>query len=171
MKRLLLIIVATLSTFGFIYADTIVDIDGASYRLTDKNTADFISLLNSDSNDYVIPKSVTYNGQEYLVTSIEIGAFSSTENLISVTIPNSVTSIGKHAFEGCTCLISVNIPNGVTTIDEYVFYGCVSLTSVTLPNSVTLIEEGAFSGCTCLTSVNIPNSVTTIGMGAFENCI
>ncbi len=57
-------------------------------------------------NDYqnletiAIPSTITYEGQEY-----------------------AVTSIGSMAFYGCSGLTSVTIPEGVTSIGDWTFYG------------------------------------------------
>ena len=81
------------------------------------------------SNEYngsvTIPKSVTYNGKTYSVTSIGSYAFFECSGLTSVTIPNSVTSIGSYAFAFCNGLTSITIPNSVTTIGDYAFDGCI----------------------------------------------
>ena len=126
------------------------------------------------SNEYngsvTIPKSVTYNGKTYSVTSIGDHAFDECSGLTSVEIPNSVTSIGNSAFAYCRGLTSVIIPNSVTTIGWSAFVGCTGLTYIEIPNSVTSIGDYAFSGCSGLTSIEIPNSVTTIGYGAFYGC-
>ena len=100
----------------------------------------------------------------YSVTSIGDYAFDSND-LTSVTIPNSVTSIGNSAFYN-NALTSVTIGSSVTSIGNYAFYSN-ALTSVTIPNSVTAIGEGAFES-NLLTSVTIPNSVTAIGDYAFK---
>lgn len=100
-----------------------------------------------------IPKYVKVNGQLTKITSIGGSAFS-TDQLTSVTIPNSVTSIGMYAF-AFTKLTSITIPNGVTSIGMMAFQYS-NLTSVTIPNSVTSIGMFAFSS-NQLTSVNIPN--------------
>ena len=88
----------------------------------------------------------------------------SSNNLIGITIPNSVTNIGGAAFQTCTGLTSVNIPDSVTSIGEIAFRYCTGLTNIIIPNSVTSIGRGAFSDCGSLTSVtfasgsNIPDA-------------
>ena len=171
-------------------------VDVVRYSVNDDNTTVTVAgypLGSKPTGDLTIPKSVTFRGCPYPVTSIGDGAFrgcwgltsviignsvtriggsafSYCSGLTSVTIPNSVTSIGYGAFEHCTDLTSVTIPNSVTEIGSYAFGGCNGLTSVTIPKSVTEIGDGAFEHCTDLTSVTIPNSVTSIGYGAFDNC-
>ena len=117
-----------------------------------------------------IPERVFYEGENYSVTSIDVGAFSGCSGLTSVTIPNSVTSIGNSAFYNCSGLTSVTIPNSVTTIGESAFYKCSGLTTATIGNSVTSIGKSTFEYCSGLTSATIGNSVTTIGSWAFKGC-
>ena len=92
----------------------------------------------------------------------EINAFDDCTSLTSVTIPESVTWIG--GFNGCTSLTSIDIPEGVTSLSG--FSGCTSLTSVTIPESVTSLH--GFRDCTSLTSVTIPEGVTSLS--AFSGC-
>lgn len=75
-----------------------------------------------------IPSSVTYKGNTYVVTSIDVYAFSSSPLLTSITIPDSVTSIGEYAFSYCDSLTSITIPNSVTSIGDSAFRNCSSLT-------------------------------------------
>ena len=110
--------------------------------------------------DVVIPSQI--DGKP--VTIIGENAFKSNQ-LTSVTIPNSVTYIGEEAFDK-NQLTSVTIPNSVTYIDDEAFEKN-QLTSVTIPNSVISIGDDAFSK-NQLTSVTIPNSVIYIGSGAFS---
>ena len=144
--------------------------DGVTiYYYWDNDKTELSVTHGSYSGNLAIPSSVTYDGKEYSVTSIDDRAFVECSGLTSVEIPNSVTSIGEGAFAGCSSLTSVTIGNSVTSIGDTAFNGCYSLTSGEIPNSVTSIGVGVFS-CSGLTSVTIPNSVTSIGNGAFYYC-
>jgi hypothetical protein len=111
---------------------------------------------------------VTYKGTMPANTVIDIRAdtiaiadyaFSSKENLTSVTIPSSVTFIGEGVFMYCTSLTSITIPSSVTSIGEEAFADCTSLASITIPSSVTFIGFRAFYGCDSLTSVTFEGTI------------
>ena len=104
------------------------------------------------------------------VTTIDECAFEDNEDLISITIPDSVTSIGWQSFSDCTNLKNIKLSNKLKTIGSGAFSYCNNLENLTIPGSVTSIGECAFFNCEHLTSLIIPNSVTSIGQYAFENC-
>ena len=171
MTKRILLFVAMMFCAVSVFAQYI-DKQGVKYRLTDGTspTADVLGHTDDLKTVIDIPATISENGKEYKVTSIDQNAFGYCSSLTSVTIPNTVTSIGVGVFYNCTQLATVTIPKGVTSIGNMAFYGCKSLTSVTIPNSVTSIGESAFGNCTSLTSVIIPNSVTSIGESAFYDC-
>ena len=139
------------------------------YNITSSNTVEVTSVIHVSGN-IVIPSSVEYNNETYIVTSIGNYAFSSCSNLTSITIPNTVISIGVSAFGSCRALRSITIPNSITSIGGSAFSSCSSLTSIIIPNSITSINNDLFNGCSSLISVTIPNSVTSIGYQAFRDC-
>ena len=147
------------------------------YNITGNATVEVTYQSQNDRGNYKgltsvnIPASVTYNDNEYSVTSIGESAFLFCNDLTFVTIPNSIMSIGSSAFNCCINLTSINIPNGVMSIKYSTFHSCWGLTSIIIPNSVTSISNYAFSDCHNLTSITIPNSVISIGDGAFDSCI
>ena len=104
------------------------------------------------------------------VTLIGYWAFKDCENLIKITIPDSVTSIGDNAFSDCTKLESITLGDNVQNIGYGAFANCTSLKQIEIPEGVTNIDGYTFSGCTSLEAITIPDSVTSIGANAFNGC-
>ena len=148
--------------------EEVIDKTEITYLLSNDSTYYIVAGVKTSATklDLVIPEE--HNGLP--VKEIGSKAFERMENLVSVSIPNSVTSIGDSAFASCTSLTSITIPDNVTSIECLTFYNCFSLTSIIIPDSVTSIEEQAFYWCTSLTTVTIGNGVTSIGYCAFDGC-
>ena len=178
----------------------IIDADNHYVELTYPSSLYYLgwSGYAQPTGNIILPDSVQYNGDNYIVTSIGSNAFYNCSGLTSVTLPNFLTTIGYGAFQDCSGITgnltipdsvtelggsafencsgftgNLTIGNSVTTIGNGAFYGCEGFTgSLTIPNSVTSIGGNAFSGCSGFTgNLTIPNSITTIGNGAFNNCI
>ena len=132
--------------------------------------SDEYSYNNEYTGEVVIPSTVTYEGEEYSVTSIGYSAFDGCSSLTSISLPEGLTSIGDYAFYSCSALTSITLPEGLTSIGNSAFRSCVSLTSITLPKGVTEIEEWTFAFCDALTSITLPEGLTSIGDDAFEGC-
>lgn len=171
-----------------------VEIDGIYYEL---NQEERIAKVTKNPNKYTgsvdIPNIVSFEGVEYTVTSIGVGAFMYCSNLtfvkmgnsvtlinadafcssglISITIPNSVKSIGDQAFYGCGNLSFITIQSGVTSIGSEAFKNCISLSSISIPDGVISINKSTFENCIELSSVSIPSSVTSIDEKAFRDCV
>jgi sorbitol-specific phosphotransferase system component IIA len=71
------------------------------------NTVELVGYVTMPTDAVEIPAVVSYNGEEYAVTSIGANAFIHCSSMTSVTIPSSVTNIEDGAFEGCTGLTDV----------------------------------------------------------------
>lgn len=106
------------------------------------------------------------------VTAICDYAFSSCENLVSVTFGENskLESIGSYAFAECTALLTITLPNGLQTIESEAFQNCTALTNVTLPSSLTEIEYYAFSGCENAFTELTFNENASVSGNAFEDC-
>lgn len=121
-----------------------VEVNGIYYHL-DKN--DKVAEVVRNPNDYkgsiVIPEKVDYENVTYTVTSIGEGAFSNSQDLTSISIPNSVTSIKGSAFLGCSNLTSVysNIENPFA-INSHAFYGVAADAKLRVPLGTKTKYEG-----------------------------
>ena len=140
----------------------------------------YYDSFNEYTGSVVIPRSVTYYGTTYSVTSIGREAFRDCFYLTSITIPNSVTSIGYDAFRDCSRLTSIRIPNSVTYIGSEALYNCQGLTSIVVDGNNTKYDSREDCNAIIKTETNtliagckntiIPNSVTRIGTYAFAKC-
>ena len=108
-------------------------------------------------------------------------AFCRCENLMAVTLPDTVTTVGSRAFYDCSSLFSVSFGNGLEELGELIFDECPSLTilSIAPGNSNYLCENCGLidlrTGCYYYAAgpqpakLVIPDGIVTIGDGAFSN--
>ena len=93
---------------------------------------------------------------------IEDDAFSYSENLTEISIPDSVTYLGNSAFFSCKSLEKVTLGNGIDKIMGYVFAGCSNLKTIIYPENLTTIHNRAFGGCKGMEKIIIPSTVQYI---------
>lgn len=118
------------------------------------------------------------------VDSIDIGinvekicnyAFSQSDGLKSIVIPNATKSIGDNAFYSCHNLSSVILNEGLQEIGKDVFTE-TALSEITIPSTVTKIGEGALGAYTIYHKVifadsdspldfTMPNSIDSLYLG------
>ena len=132
------------------------NIDGGNVQVTyPGSNSGYYSGHAKPTGSLIIPDSVSYGGQTYIVTGIGDHAFCECNQLTSISIPSTVTEIQGYAFFLCSGLNSLSIPNSVTLIGIYAFYCCIGLTSINIGNSVTLMGQQAFGGCSNLPSITM----------------
>ena len=140
------------------------EVDGLCYKFLDvgqgvaltSRYGGYWGYMNSlpDSN-LVIPSIVSYEGHTYPVEAIAPNAFYHTNQLVSITFPESLNTIGNSAFYGCRNLVGPLVfPDSLKTIGVEAFYGCTSLQGMlTLPESLTSLGTNAFINCDGITAV------------------
>lgn len=162
----------------------------------DDKTAKITGLKTNKNSDFIfIPRTITNNEHEYIITEISEGSFEGSKSLNTVFIaPESeVKIIGKNSFTGSS-LNKIIISPKVIEIGENAFLNCqkllfvnffrlasnlkifnansfanTSIVSIKIPGHVREICENAFSNCINLEFVNIISGVRIIGKNAFYN--
>ncbi|MBP5622144.1 MAG: leucine-rich repeat domain-containing protein [Thermoguttaceae bacterium] len=104
------------------------------------------------------------------VQAIGTYAFLNCSELETVELPKSLKVVGYCAFSGCSELRSIDIPDGVTTLGEGTFEECENLRSVSLPKGLAVLPSGVFNECCSLESIELPEELTEIGQDAFGSC-
>lgn len=112
-------------------------------------------------------------------------AFNGCNNLISITVPDSVIRLGEYAFENCTSLKAVHIndianwckigfdnnsANPLCYAKNLYIDGQLA-TNITIPEGVARVPAYSFYNCESLVSVTMPSGVDNISFSVFCNCI
>lgn len=137
--------------------------------------------------DLIIPSTVTYGSNTYIVRQISNYAFANCTAITSITLPSTVKQINFRAFNNCTGLSSFLLPDSVNQVDYEVFSGCTNITTpiynctlfvympknhagaYSIPSGISKVVYGAFEDCIGLTALTLPNSV--IEVGGFDGCV
>ena len=185
-------LVASVSSFAydFVFANDF-HIDGFGYKIisNDEPRAVVLMEIADCTEDVVIPATVTYNGLQYIVSTVGMGGSIITNDaritIKSIFIPKTIQVVNMRALSDCPHLCSIvvdeenpyldsrNDCNAIVTSKDWVspantlIAGCQT---TTIPNSVTEIGDYAFYRCDSLKHMTVPNGVTTINNGAFSEC-
>ena len=189
---LILALVASVSSFAydFVFANDF-HIDGFGYKIISNDEPHAVVLMEiaDCTEDVVIPATVTYNGLQYIVSTVGMGGSIITNDaritIKSIFIPKTIQVVNMRALSDCPHLCSIvvdeenpyldsrNDCNAIVTSKDLgspantLIVGCQM---TTIPNSVTEIGDYAFYRCDSLKHMTVPNGVTTINNGAFSNC-
>ena len=98
------------------------------------------------------------------------GAFSDCASLTSIVVPEGIKVLCANTFARCTSLRSVKLPSTMSWIDGCIFSGCTSLQDIVLPEGLTDITWQMFKDCTSLRSITIPGSIMSVSNDAFSGC-
>lgn len=119
------------------------------------------------SGDVVIPETVEFGGQHYVVDSIGEWAFNACSGVMSVKLPEKLRVIGRLAFVDCYGLTSISFPASLKVIGDGAFQNCDGLTSLSFPEGITQIGDGAFQRCGRLETLFFPSTMKSIDWGVF----
>lgn len=120
------------------------------------------------TGNVVIPAKISYQGNDYKVSSLNDSIFYGAAEMISVVLPEGITAIPRHAFYECSKLENIDIPSTVTTIGTYAFTYCSVVDNIKLPESITTLGDRCFYQTPGLKSINIPAGLTAIPQYCFS---
>lgn len=126
----------------------------------DKKTLLLYCTGNKEVSQYSVPTGVT---------RIATGAFSCSDYLAKVHLPESLDSLGVLSFYDCPNLTEINIPEKVKYISKAAFKGCESIPSIKLHNNIIGIMDEAFYATKFLADFQLPTNLKIIGNSAFYN--
>lgn len=120
-------------------------VNGIKYKIKSGNKVTVAKNTEPYSGNIIIPSSVTYASKEYEV--VDVGeAFSSSPNLLKVTLPSSLKNIAPYAFKDDTELQEVILPEGLLVLGAYAFDNS-GLKTMTIPSTIISFGENAFNNC------------------------
>ena len=149
---------------------TYTDDDGNTFTY-DYRTSTTVEITAFSGSDEPHAVTIPATIGDYTVASIADRAFFSYSNLSSVTLPEGLVEIGEYAFANCEVLTAVTFPSTLETVGTGAFYGCDTLGAIDLAGTATSsIKANAFADCPMLTAVAFPATLTDIAEYAFANC-
>ena len=120
----------------------------------------------------VIPETFEYDGTTYTITAIGANAFFSEygdyDDILTLTIPETVTTIGDHAFAKMKTLEVIRLPQGLKEIASDTFSNCISLEEINFPEGLETLNEFACCNCTSLKSVSFGSKIKNISYQVFD---
>lgn len=93
-----------------------------------------------------IPPTVEHGGKMYTVTEICYNAFNGSDNLVSVTIPDTVNKLWLAAFSRCKNLANVSLSANIETLPISLFEYCPSLLRLDISHVKLIIEPSKVFG-------------------------
>lgn len=162
-----------------------------------------VKVVNPDWDIYTpptgvleLPPSVSYNGTDYAVKSIDVEAFAYCTGLTAIVIPEGVTTLGRMAFFSCTALDSIVLPSTLEVIGTQAFNTTAYLSdnshwseegmlmigtyliktrtyitdSLRVPEGITGLGNMAVYNCGELTNITLPSTLRFIGENALAQC-
>lgn len=168
MKKLLLPVIAAavagFSASAAAVGDTFT-IEGVTY-LVKSDTTVGIDDVDTSLTEIVLDETVSYEGSDYTVVSVERDAFYWSD-VTDIVLPSTVETLEYGAFRSSS-LASIKLPEGLKSIGDYAFYS-TKLASIDIPEGVESLGASCFGICYSLAEVSFPSTLKSIGGSCFYN--
>lgn len=132
---------------------------GLIYILNEKEKTAILERDKTAVGDIVIPRSIIYNSEEFIITEILENSFNGSINIYSISFQENseITKIGEGAFFHSS-IHSISLPLKLIEIPSFLISCCFNLQSVEIPENseLRIIDKNAFCKCT-ITSLFVPS--------------
>ncbi|MBO5372654.1 MAG: leucine-rich repeat protein, partial [Lachnospiraceae bacterium] len=109
---------------------------GYKYKALGNNAVAFCGVEGGNTKKITIPKTVTYAGENFKVTSIAKNAFKNNKKVTNITISENIMSIGNSAFSGCKNLKKIIIKSKkLKTVGKKAFKGIHKKAAIKVPKN------------------------------------
>ena len=117
--------------------------DGINYMVTERGAAVVMNQEAPYTGRISVAQSIEYGDDSHDVTIIDDNAFNNFygSDISSIELPRTLVEIGYAAFSNSENLEGITIPDGVTTIKAYAFSGCHSMTYAKLPSGLETLGK------------------------------
>lgn len=194
MKKIICILTATIMIFSTLSAVGFTafaeENDKYEYYVNEENNTVTIAVYNGNESSVEIPSTI--DSKE--VCAIESNAFSYNDDLVSVTIPDTVKRIGSCAFLSCQNLKDIVLPSNLEYIGDSAFQdtkwfndqpdGCIYIgsilygykgempenTEIVVKDGTTMISGYAFNDQPNLAGIKFNDDLEVIDYYAFGSC-
>jgi len=145
-------------------------LDGGNGAVSPENTNPFVgcTALESIEVDKDNPIMCSVDGVLFNKDKTRLYCFPAGLRQESYTIPEGVTWIGAYAFSYSQYLVSLQIPNTITEICSGICSNCINLKTIRLSENINYIGGSSFEKCTSLRVLDIPEKVQSFGENVFR---
>ena len=171
MKRLMLCILLLSSFFSMKLCAQDFVIDNLEYTILSSGDRTVgVKCANTEIDSLYIPTEVSFNGENYTVTSILSYGLCHCSALKYISLPAKLEHIENFAMMGLNQLEEIKIPNTVKSIGLGAFGACRNLKHIYVGKSVKDIKNECFDSCTSLEDTVIIHPDTKYGNNTFSFC-
>ena len=115
-------------------------------------------------------ESEQYLGYLFGADSYENNARDVPATLTYLELGGEATSLADFALFDCNDLVCITLPESMTELGTYSLYMCSNLLAINTEH-LTSIADHAMDSCSALTRLEFGEGLTSIGLGALEGCV
>ena len=168
MRRITVLLLAAFIVFSLCSCGDKTELDNT------ESTTEYAPVINTDNvvtvADEDLPLWETRDMEDGTVYIYKYNGKNATLTIPETIDGKNVTGIFGEAFSNTDIVKNISLPNTLKTISSKAFFECKSLETVNMPDTLTFIGDYAFCNCTHLKEIILPRDLEHIGVTAFDGC-